>query len=310
MVRIMLAYASAKMPKDWTPWCLRGRAAHTASMSNPHSRVSAGVPSGGQFATTAHREPDIALGPETGPASDTSWPRIDREGYSTMSQQPKPGQSLAEKFPAVAAQWHPTKNDTLTPSRVKGGARQNVWWVCEHAHEWQAAVNTRTSRGRGCPVCSGQKTVAGVNDLATRFPKVAAQWHPTRNEDLAPDRISSGTANKVWWVCEHAHEWQGSVSGRTSAGYGCPVCAGLKTVTGVNDLVTRFPKVGAQWHPTRNEDLTPDRISGGARQKVWWVCGKSHEWQATVDNRTSKGTGCPVCWDHIAVTRSTTTSPR
>ncbi len=109
---------------------------------------------------------------------------------------------------------------------------------------------------------------------------MAAQWHPTRNEDLTPDRISSGTANKVWWVCEHAHEWQASVSGRTSAGYGCPVCAGLKTVTGVNDLVTQFPKVAAQWHPTRNEDLTPDRISGGARQKVWWVCEKGHEWQA------------------------------
>jgi len=238
MVRIMLAYASAKMPKDWTPWCLRGRAAHTASMSNPHSRVSAGVLSGGQFATTAHREPDIALGPETGPASDTSWTRIGREGYSTMSQQPKPGQSLAEKFPAVAA-----------------------------------------------------------------------QWHPTRNEDLAPDRISSGTANKVWWVCEHAHEWQASVSGRTSAGYGCPVCAGLKTVTGVNDLVTQFPKVAAQWHPTRNEDLIPDRISGGARQKVWWVCEKGHEWQAGVSSRTSMGTGCPVCWDHRTVTGSTT-SPR
>jgi len=40
---------------------LRGRAAHTESMSNLHSRISAGVPSGGQFATTAHGEPDIAL---------------------------------------------------------------------------------------------------------------------------------------------------------------------------------------------------------------------------------------------------------
>jgi len=253
-------------------------------MSSP-SRVPAGNGvRGGQFAATAHAETDVTLSSETGPAPDTSWPRIDRGGCSTLPQQPKPGQSLAEKFPAVAAQWHPTKNDTLTPSRVKGGARQNVWWVCEHAHEWQSPVNNRTSRGRGCPVCSGQKTVTGVNDLATKFPKVATQWHPTRNEDLTPDRISSGTANKVWWVCEKGHEWQSSVSGRTSAGTGCPVCAGLKTVTGVNDLATQFPKVAAQWHPTRNEDLIPDRISGGARQKVWWVCEKGHEWQAGVSS--------------------------
>jgi len=79
-----------------------------------------------------------------------------------------------------------------------------------------------------------------------------------------------------------------------------------ETVTGVNDLATQFPQVAAQWHPTRNEDLIPDRISGGARQKVWWVCEKGHEWQARVSSRTSKGTGCPVCWDHRTVTGSTT----
>jgi len=136
---------------------LRGRAAHTESMSNLHSRVSAGVPRGGQFAATAHAETDVTLSSETGPAPDTSWPRIDRGECWTQPQQPKPGQSLAERFPAVAAQWHPTKNGTLTSSRVKGGARQNVWWVCQKGHEWQSPVNNRIAKGRGCPVCAGQK---------------------------------------------------------------------------------------------------------------------------------------------------------
>jgi len=236
MVRIMLVYASAKMPKDWTPWCLRGRAAHTASMSNPHSRVSAGVPSGGQFATTAHREPDIALGPETGPASDTSWPRIGREGYSTMSQQPKPGQSLAEKFPAVAAQWHPTKNDTLTPSRVKGGARQNVWWVCEHAHEWQSPVNNRTSRGRGAPSARVRKPSPG----STTSPPGFRRWPPngtpraTRTSPpiayrAAPDKRCGGCARR-------ATNGRQGVSSRTSMGTGCPVCWDHRTVTGSTTL--------------------------------------------------------------------------
>jgi len=277
---------------------LRGRAAHTESMSNLHSRVSAGVPRGGQFAATAHAETDVTLSSETGPAPDTSWPRIDRGECSTQPQQPKPGQSLAERFPAVAAQWHPTKNGTLTSSRVKGGARQNVWWVCQKGHEWQSPVNNRIAKGRGCPVCAGQKTVAGFNDLTTTFPKVAAQWHPARNNDLTSDQVSMGSHTKVWWQCDLGHEWETSVNSRTSTGAGCPVCAGQKTVTGFNDLATQFPKVAAQWHPTRNEDLIPDRISGGARQKVWWVCGKGHEWSAAVASRTSTGHGCPVCRNH------------
>lgn len=32
----------------------------------------------------------------------------------------------------------------------------------------------------------------------------------------------------------------------------------------------------------------------GSNRKVWWVCEKGHEWQATVRSRVS-GAGCPVC---------------
>ena len=36
---------------------------------------------------------------------------------------PKPGQSLAEQRPALAAEWHPTKNGDLKPSDVKPAKR-------------------------------------------------------------------------------------------------------------------------------------------------------------------------------------------
>ncbi len=29
--------------------------------------------------------------------------------------------------------------------------------------------------------------------------------------------------------------------------------------------------------------------------KIWWKCSKGHEWQATPNNRTTSGTGCPFC---------------
>ncbi len=68
--------------------------------------------------------------------------------------------------------------------------------------------------------------LAGYNDLTTRSPDIAAQWHPTRNGDLRPDQMSAGTNAKVWWRCEEGHEWETRVSNRTSGGDGCPVCSG------------------------------------------------------------------------------------
>ena len=62
-------------------------------------------------------------------------------------------------------------------------------------------------------------------------------------------------------------------------------------------LSESHPELAAQWHPTKNGDLTPDAVSGGSRKKIWWICpeGPDHEWQAVLSNRTLNGTGCPCC---------------
>ena len=50
-----------------------------------------------------------------------------------------------------------------------------------------------------------------------------------------------------------------------------------------------------QWNSERNGALTPETVSYGSKKKVWWRCGKGHEWQAEVTSRTSNHTGCPFC---------------
>ena len=49
-----------------------------------------------------------------------------------------------------------------------------------------------------------------------------------------------------------------------------------------------------QWHPTKNEGLSAQKVTLGSGRKVWWICQRNHEWQATVNNR-AKGVGCPYC---------------
>jgi len=221
---------------------------------------------------------------------------------------PKPGESLADLFPDVAAEWHPTKNGDLTPTDLVAGTSRKVWWKCDVAadHEWRARIQPRAMRGVGCPACNG-KQVSTTNSLKELFPEVAAQWHPTKNGDLTPAEVVAGSQKKFWWKCDVAgdHEWLTTASSRTSVsrrggGSGCPSCSGHQLST-TNSLTINFPDVAAQWHPTKNEDVTPAELVAGTPNKYWWKCpkGDDHEWQAPVRNRTGahgkRPTGCPCC---------------
>ena len=65
-----------------------------------------------------------------------------------------------------------------------------------------------------------------------------------------------------------------------------------------------------QWHPTKNLPLTPDTVSGGSSRRVWWRCGKGHEWQSAVYARVSAGAGCPYCSGKLAVPGQTDLASR
>ena len=200
---------------------------------------------------------------------------------------------LATCFPELARQWHPTRNGNLTPEQVVPGSHRMVWWVCKKGHEWRAQIKSRVA-GCGCPVCANREIRPAENDLATRFPQLAGQWHPTKNGGLTPEQIPPGTSRKVWWRCEKGHEWRATVASRT-CGSGCPVCAGKKVIAGENDLASQFPAIAAQWHPSKNETLTPQQVTSSSNRKVWWRCEKGHEYQAVIEARAMRGSGCPYC---------------
>jgi len=124
--------------------------------------------------------------------------------------------------PTLTKEWDYEKNKGLTPVDITPNSHKKVWWKCSNGHEWQAAISDR-NRGRGCPYCSNKKVLLGYNDLATTNPEIAAEWHPTKNGDLLPTMVSSGSHKKVWWKCKNGHEWQSKIEKR-KAGNGCPVC--------------------------------------------------------------------------------------
>ena len=235
-------------------------------------------------------------------------------GVSSAVQRfrPKHGESLADLFSDMAAQWHPTKNGDMSPSEVNPGTTQRFWWKCSAAddHEWQVSAVGRTHRSSGCPFCTGRK-VTRSNSLATLFPEIAAEWHPTKNGDLTPDQIVAKSGKGVWWLCGVAddHEWLTSPNERAGGGSGCPSCSG-RQVSVTNSLATLASEIAADWHPTKNGDLTPVQVVAGAHKKVWWKCpvADDHEWQAILSSRTFQGTGCPCCaHQKLSITNSLAT---
>jgi len=207
--------------------------------------------------------------------------------------------SLQIKNIELSKEWHPTKNGKLTPSNMPACSNEKVWWLGKCGHEWEATINSRTTGGNGCPICDGKQVLTGFNDLATRHPELAAQWHPTKNGNLEPTKVAAGSNKKIWWSCEKCnYSWCSTVSNRVR-GTGCPVCAGKLVLPGFNDLATKQPDLAAQWHPTKNKtaNLYPDTITPGSHKIVWWVCSKcGHEWKAAVYSR-SNGNGCPNCYN-------------
>jgi G:T-mismatch repair DNA endonuclease (very short patch repair protein) len=205
---------------------------------------------------------------------------------------------LATKFPALASEWHPTKNDDLYPTQVTSGSSKKVWWLgSDCRHEWEAIIGNRASKGHRCPFCFGKKLLSGVNDLATLYPDIAADWHPTKNGDLLPTQVRPNAAKKIWWLDKNCrHEWDALLGNRVTSKQGCPICVGQKVLVGSNDLVTTHPKVASEWHPTLNT-IPASSVTHGSGEKVWWL-GKDckHEWEMSVSSRTgSKPQGCPYC---------------
>jgi len=195
--------------------------------------------------------------------------------------------------PEIASQWHPTKNGDLTTKIVSRGSDRKVWWFL-HGHEWTSTVSSRIFSGQGCAICSGDQVQIGVNDLSTTNPDVIKRWHPTKNDDLAPHSVTLGSGKKVWWLGECGHSWITTVKHMTS-GRGCAVCRGLQIELGVNDLASQYPDLAAQWHPTKNGDLTPQRVTSSSGRKVWWMCEQRHEWRTGVSGRQYGAIGCPDC---------------
>ena len=133
------------------------------------------------------------------------------------------------------------------------------------------------------------------NSLQNKAPDIVALWHPIRNKTLTPEFVSVASSKRVWWKGTCGHEWQSPVAYEVLSGK-CPYCTGKRILKGFNDLASQKPTIASQWNNQKNINLKPDEVTVGSGKRVWWICEKGHEWQATIVSRTrDKKSGCPIC---------------
>lgn len=203
--------------------------------------------------------------------------------------------SLQAVYPEVATQWHPLKNGNLSPTEIAPCSNKKVWWQCDKGHEWETAISSRTGKQKsGCPYCSGN-FVSDENNLLVAYPAIVSQWHYEKNSPLTPEKVTPRSSKKYWWVCKNGHEWEAALNNRTrSNATTCPYCAG-KFVTATNNFAVKFPDLLNQWDYNKNVAMDPSQLLPGSSIKVWWACYNGHHWQASVQSRTGKKSGCPYC---------------
>ena len=115
---------------------------------------------------------------------------------------------LATTHPEIANEWDFEKNGDITPKDIVAGTNKVFFWICSKCgNSWKASVSGRTSRGSGCPVCSGKvrvtnrmKTIIERNGTI-KNPLLLKEWNYPRNGSLTPDQFCSNSSKKVLWKC-------------------------------------------------------------------------------------------------------------
>ena len=224
------------------------------------------------------------------------------------------GPDISRLDTALQQQWDLASNAHLGSIDITPHTKRKVWWTCDqcpdgHLHSWEATVGSRTS-GSGCPQCSGHK-VCKHNSLATRAPKVAAQWDYEAN-DGTPEDVVAQSNTTVGWHCDACGDkWSASPHARVCKNKrGCRKCGDsarrkkrIKHPTFAEWQSPHSKAVMAEWDHERNplQRNFPHNTTLRSNKQIFWLCnkcpaGQQHSWSAMPTSRTGRSKlGCTFC---------------
>ena len=211
--------------------------------------------------------------------------------------------ALLKHRPEIFSEWDFEKNGALGLDiyKITQSSAKVAWWncpICSSPYDMRTDYRGGKQKSN-CPYCSGRR-VNHTNSLASLFPKIAKEWHPTLNNELTVNDVHGCGGKLVWWLCPKCESpYDMMVDARTGKKKSnCPYCRGYR-VNHTNSLASLRPVLTHQWHPILNGDKSPHDFTCGSNRIAWWLCEKGHEWDTGIDNRSKEnGTDCPYCSGH------------
>jgi len=234
--------------------------------------------------------------------------------------------------PQLLAFWHPQRN-SVDPGRIGSQSLQILWWLCPKCgHEWSGAPKDQSKGVLICPACIAHAADSGDDraqrlltrmtfepalSLATLYPQIASEWHPTRNTDVrnkwGPASYRPTSHKRVWWLCPNGHEWSCQIQSRipwekTRAGQEratwrarrwaepmlCPHCPKPWKIGGKLVVTVADTYLKDEWD-TKTNGIPASSMSAIRQRKAWWICNMGHSWQAAPYTRYKEGAVCPHC---------------
>jgi superfamily II DNA or RNA helicase len=186
--------------------------------------------------------------------------------------------------PLLSKLWDDTKNGAAASVLVR--SFRAAWWRCENGHSFQRSPRSMLSDS-ACPDC---RRGPSASSIAKARPSLIPLWNAEKNGDASPTTVDAAQVANAWWRCPKGHDFQRSplLMVRDSV---CPVCTATE-----KSLATTNTAVAAEWHPTRNGEITPAQVDADHVMNAWWLCPNGHDYQATVRSRARGSRNCSTCY--------------
>jgi len=135
-------------------------------------------------------------------------------------------------------------------------------------------------------------------------------WHPTKNGDITPNKVSYGSAKNCWFKCPNdkcLHDFIADPNHVTALKNPtwCPYCCQApKKLCIEDDCKICHERSFAShhmsnlWYQKENGDITPRNIFVSSNKKFWLKCNDStcnHLFEVCIANITNGEGGCPYC---------------
>ena len=194
-------------------------------------------------------------------------PPIHYPVYEPRQRKVKEGKKVKDN-PFLMSKLSP--NNPSEVFNLPSNSQKYALFSCDKGHEYENMI--RGQEKYGCPVCSGNTVIPGVNDLATTDPEYAKNWDYEGSFPYRPEDVSRQSDRLMSWICPiSGGKWERTVNGYVSSKGRSPYTNNLKIHAGYNDIATRFPGL-VSLYSDENKIKLEEITSPGYPESLIWEC--------------------------------------